>query len=238
MKFLSFLAPVLGILKRFGFIYRIIGIGLAFMFFSGSLKDLMFLSTAHETEPLTIDELMELPDSEIPRYLKLKELALLSDSYVAKENESGRILEATYPVYSFSQLADIDTVNNRPPPAHVIIKDTHFNPDSMKMFMSVDGLYDHESFGETKRILEENQVYIADDAILILKEKAPSFNSSLIKTILSGLLGLLIVLSFIPNSALGIREEYVQQAPPPQGHGNTGNFDSGPQNISDIGRPK
>ncbi len=237
MKFLSFLSPILGILKRFGFIYRIIGIGLAFMFFSGSAKDLMFLSSSSDTEAMTVDELMELPKSEIPRYLKLKELALLSDSYVAKENESGRILEASYPVYSLSQISDFDTINNRPPPAHVIIKDTHFNPDSMNMFMTVDGLYDHESFAESKRILEENNVFIADDAVLIVKEKAPSYNSSLIKTILSGLLGLLIVLSFIPNGMLGMPEEQILQAPP-QGHDNSGHQHSGSQNISDIGRPQ
>jgi len=237
MKFLSFLAPILGLLKRFGFLYRIIGIGIAFMLFSSCFKDLMFLSSTHDSEAMTVEELMELPKSEIPRYLKLKDLALLSESYVASE-KNGRIVDASYPVYSISQIADFDTVNNRPPPAHVIIKDTHFNEDSMQMFMNVDGLYDHESFSESKRLLEQNKVYIADDAVLIVKSKPPSYNSTLIKTILSGLFGLLIVLSFIPNSALGMPEERVVQAPP-QGHNDGGgSMDGGSQNISDIGRPR
>lgn len=236
---MKILSPLLSILKRFGFIYRAIGIGIAFMLFSGCLKDLLFLSTTGDTEAMTVEELMELPKSEIPRYLKLKELTLLSDSYVAKENETGRILEASYPVYSISQVAEFDTINNRPPPAHVIIKDKHFNQDSLGIFMSVDGLYDHESFSESKKILEENNIFIADDAVLIVKEKPPSFNSTLIKTILSGIIGLLILLSFIPNSTLGLPEERIVQAPP-QGHDTNGGGgqDTGPQRISDIGRPK
>ena len=206
MKIFIFL---LALIKQFGFLYRIIGIGIAFMLFNDSMKDLNFVSSAKEAEPISIEELMELPKSEIPRYLKLKDLMLLSDSYVASQNEdSGRILDASFPVYSTAQLGEIDTVLNQPPPAYVIIKDTDFNEDSLSLFMNtVEGFYDDESFKETRDILVANQVDIAKNAILIVKKAPPSYKSSLIWTIVTGIIGLLIVLSFIPNSVLGLQNE-------------------------------
>jgi len=47
-----------------------------------------------------------------------------------------------------------------------------------------------------------NDINVSPDAILLVKEKAPSFNSSLLWSVLSGLGGLLILLSFIPSGKL------------------------------------
>ena len=208
MKALSFLNPILGLIKNFGFIYRLIGIGICFTFFTSNFQDLMFLSSSKDAEPMTIEELKAIPKSEIPRYLKLKDLMLMSDSYVATQDEdSGRILDASYPVYSTQQLAEYDSLNPSALMTHVIIKDKDFHEDSLSFFMNVDGMYDNSSLGEVRTILSQNGVNVSPDAILIVKEKAPAFSSSLMWTLLTGIGGLLIALSFIPNSMLGMKEE-------------------------------
>jgi len=201
MKVLSLLAPLLNLLKNFGFIYRIIGIGICATFFLSNAKDLLFLSSSKGVEPMTIEQLSALPKSEIPRYLRLENLTLMSDSYVATEDEdSGRIIDASYPVYSLDQLGGVET--NGIPPAHVIIKDKNFDEESLNLLNSVDGMYDNEGFGEVKDILNANGLKISEDAILIVKEKPPAFQSTLLWTLLTGLGALLIGLSFIPSNVI------------------------------------
>ena len=207
MKILSLLSPILRLLKRFGFLYRIIGIVVCFVLLSSSFKDLMFTSTSKKTEAMSIEDLTALPQSQIPRYLKLKNVALANGNYVVTQNEdTGEILDASYPVYSLDQLSEIDTLNPNPPVAHVIIKDKYFDEDSLQMVMDIDGMYDNESFGEAKRILTDNGVKVSEEAVLIVKSQPPSFKLSLITTLVTFTLGLLILLSFIPNSKLGGKE--------------------------------
>lgn len=207
MKALSFLSPLFNLIKRFGFIYRIIGIVGCFVFFSSNIKDLMYTSTSNKTEAMSIEELVAMPKNEIPRYLKLKDLTLGDGNYVASQNEeTGEIVDASYPVYSLKQISDMDTLNPQLI-AHVIIKDKDFDESSLQMIMDVDGMYDNESFGEVKNILSTSGVQVSNDAVLIVKSKPPSFKSSLIWSLVTGILGLLILLSFIPNSMMGIADE-------------------------------
>lgn len=214
MKALSFLSPILKIFKHFGFIYRVIGIVGCFVFFSSNFKDLMYTSTANKAEAMSIEELVALPKNEIPRYLKLKDLTLADGSYVATQNEdTGAILDASYPVYSLKQISDLDTLNPQLM-AHVIIKDKDFDENSLQMIMDVDGMYDNESFGEVRNILTSSGVQVSENAVLIVKSKPPSFQSSLIWSLVTGILGLLIVLSFVPNSMMGIAEEPAEEEEP------------------------
>lgn len=214
MKALSFLSPVLNLIKHFGFIYRILGVIGCFVFFSSNFQDLMFTSTSNNTEAMSIEDLIALPQNQIPRYLKLKDLTLANDNYVATQDEdSGRIIDASYPVYSLKQISDLDTLNPNSLVAHVIIKDKDFDENSLQLIMDVDGMYDNESFLEEKRILTENGVNVSEKAVLIVKSKPPSFQSSLIWTLVTGLLGLLILLSFVPNSMMGIEEEPEEENP-------------------------
>jgi hypothetical protein len=54
--------------------------------------------------------LTSLEKNQIPRYLKLKDVIPLSDSYVASQYEdSDEIIDASYPVYSISQLEELDS---------------------------------------------------------------------------------------------------------------------------------
>ncbi len=206
MKFLSFLAPVLGLLKNFGFILRLIGLVIGFVLFQGFAKDLMFLSSSKGAKAMTVEQLMELPKSEIPRYIKLENLAMASDMYVASVNEeTGEIADASYPVYSANQLSSSDSITSLPE-AHVIVKDNNFDENSMAMIMSVDGMYDNESFEEVKDILVMNGVKVSNNAVLIDKKSPPTFGSTLAWTLVLGLLSLLILLSFIPSRMLGIVE--------------------------------
>ncbi len=218
MKALSFLAPVLKLIKHIGFLYRIIGIVGCFVFFSSNIKDVLFLSSSSGTEPMTIEELVALPKNEIPRYLKLESLALMSDFYVATQNEeTGQILDASYPVYSLTQLSNYDSLNPSSMVAHVIVKDKDFDEASLGLIVDVDGKYDNESFKEVKDILQTSGVSVSENAVLIVKEKPPSFKSSLLWTIVTGILGLLLVLSFIPSSTFGAKDtpEPPANMPPP-----------------------
>ncbi len=209
MKALSFLAPILKFFKFFGFIYRIIGLVGCFIFFSSNIQDLMFTSSHAGAEAMSIEKLISLPKDEIPRYLKLDNLALLNDAYVVTQNEdTGAIMDASYPVYSLSQMAEMDSITGASEIlAHVIVKDNDFNEDSLSILMNVNGLYEDESFEEVRDILTSSGVNVSPNAILIVKDEAPSFSSSLLWTFLTGLIGLLILLSFIPNSMLGVKEE-------------------------------
>lgn len=211
MKILTTLAPVLNLLKNISFIYRLIGVGIGFMLFSGSFKDALFLSSSQGATPITIEELMAIPQGEIPRYLKLKNVALMSDLYVATQNEdTGSILDASYPVYSTSQFGSgaIDAVAM---PAQVIIKDKDFDENAILAIEgTVDGMYDNESFGEVRGILEANGVKVANNAVLIVKDVPPSMGSSILIALVTGLLSLLIVLSFVPAKYLG-KEVVVQE---------------------------
>lgn len=209
MKFLSILAPVLNLLKRISFIYRLIGIGIGFMFFSSSIKDVLFLSSYNNAQPMTIDMLSELPPNEIPRYLQLENVSLLSDLYVATQNEdTGEIMDASYPVYSASQVAASADGDQSKVQAKVLVKDKDFSEESMLLpVMNISGMYDDESFGETKNILEANGVSVADNAILIVKgETPPAMGSSAAEALITGLLSILLLLSFAPAKYLGMAE--------------------------------
>ena len=185
---------------------------MCFVFFSQNIKDVMFLSSSNGAEPMTIEELSALPKDEIPRYLKLKNLLLLNDNYVATQSEgSNTILDASYPVYSMTQLSSVDSVNIPFIEAQVIVKDKDFSADSLSFMISeLNGMYDNESFGEVKSILVQNGVKVSPNAILIVKEKPPSLSSSLLWSFLTGLGGLLIALSFIPQKNSG-EEEFVNE---------------------------
>lgn len=216
MKILSIIAPVLKLIKHFGLLYRVIGIAGCFAFFSSSAKDLMFLSSAKNTEPMTIEQLTALPQSEIPRYLKLRDLTLLSESYVVtQDEESGTIYDASYPVYSVNQFANYDTLNPASLVAHVIIKDKDFDETKMPFMIDIDGKYDNDSFSKVRDLLNTNGVKVSEKAVLIVKEKPPAYKSTLLWTIGTGLLGLLIALSFIPRSMLGGKREEVDSTVPP-----------------------
>lgn len=207
MKALSFLVPVLNLLRHFGFIYRGIGLVIAFFIVSDNGKDLMFLSTSKGAEPMTIEQLTALPPGEIPRYLKLQNLVLLSDMYVASQREgSDEILDASYPVYSAEQMSQLDTNDFDPSnlTAHVLIKDKDFDPEAMSFFENVDGMYDNESVDEVRGILVANGVKVSENAVLIVKETPPDYSSSLLYTILGLLFGLLVLLTFVPNSVFGV----------------------------------
>ncbi|MEM1215656.1 MAG: hypothetical protein AAGJ82_08230 [Bacteroidota bacterium] len=205
MKVLSFLVPVLNLLKRVSFLYRIIGIVGATVFFMSNAKDVLFLSAHKDAQPLTIEMLSELEQGDIPRYLQLEGVSLMSDLYVATEDEDGYVMDASYPVYSGTQLrsgGDQSTVA-----AKVLIKDKNFDEASLALgsAMYIEGMYDNESFGETKGILEANGIKVADDAILIVKgEQPPAMSSSLTAAILTGLLAILLTLSFVPVRLFGV----------------------------------
>lgn len=210
MQALSFLAPVLNLLKRISFIYRLIGIAIGFMFFSSNIKDVLFLSSYNDAQPMTIEMLSELPQSEIPRYLQLEDVSILGDLYVATQNEdTGEVLDASYPVYSASQLAG----DQSKLAAKVLIKDKNFSEESMlQPVRNVAGMYDNDSFGEVKGILEANGVSVADDAILIVKgETPPSMGTSALAALITGILGLLLVLTFVPRKYLGMEEVVEEQ---------------------------
>lgn len=209
MKLLSLLAPVLNLLKNISFIYRIIGIALGFMFFSSNFKDVLFLSSYSDAQPMTIDMLAELPQDEIPRYIQLENVSLMSDLYVATEDEeTGEVLDASYPIYSASQIAASVNGDQSSVEAKVLVKDKAFNAESMLLpAMNIAGMYDNDSFTETKNILEANGINIADDAILLVKGEAPpAMGSSLALALLTGLLSILLVLSFVPGKYLGVVE--------------------------------
>lgn len=211
MKAFSFLLPILNLIRHFGFIYRVIGIVGCFVFFSSNIKDVMFLSSAKGVQPMTIEELVALPKNEIPRYLKLEDISINDGLYVARQDEeSGKILSASYPVYSILQLLTQDSTSLMPLTAHVLIKDKNFNEDSLTVFMNVDGMYDDESFEEARDILVANGVKVSDEAILIVKEKPPVLKSSMIWSAVTGILGLLIALSFIPNKMYGVEEPIIK----------------------------
>lgn len=206
MKALSFLLPVLNLIRRFGFIYRLIGIAGCVLFFSSNIKDVLFLSSTKGVEPITIEELTALPKNEIPRYLKLENISIKDGLYVATQNEeTGKVLNASYPVYSIQQLLSQDSTSLMPITAHVIVKDKNFHEDSLMVFMTIDGMYDDESFGEARDILMANGVNVSSDAILIVKEKPPVLKSSILWSVITGVLGLLILLSFVPNRMYGVQ---------------------------------
>ena len=206
MKALSFLLPVLNLIRRFGFIYRIIGVVGCLVFFSSNIKDVLFLSSTKGVEPITIEELTALPKNEIPRYLKLENISIKDGLYVATQNEETcKTLSASYPVYSIQQLLNQDSTSLLPITAHVIVKDNNFNEDSLMVFMTIDGMYDDESFDKARDILMANGVNVSSDAVLIVKEKPPVLKSSLLWSLVTGVLGLLILLSFVPNRMYGIQ---------------------------------
>jgi len=203
MKFLSVLSPVLNLLKNFGLLYRLIGLVVCFIFFSGNFKDFLFLSQSNGAKPMTVEDIIDTPNGELPRYIKLENVAMASSAYLAtQDEETGAIVDASYPVYSINQLANYDTLNPLSLITYVIVKDKNFNEDSLSFLMNIEGVYDNESFTKTMNMFAANDINVSPDAILLVKEKAPSFNSSLLWSVLSGLGGLLILLSFIPSGKL------------------------------------
>lgn len=204
MKFLSVLAPVLNLLKNFGFLYRIIGLGICCIFFISNAKDLLFLSQSDGAKAMSIEDIKNTPNEDLPRYIKLESVAMASSAYLATEDEeTGRIIDASYPVYSFEQLTNYDTLNPLSLMTYVIVKDKNFNADSLSFIMNVEGIYDNENFDKTMNMFASNDINVSADAILLVKEKPPSFSDSLLWSGLTGLGALLLLLSFIPSSKLG-----------------------------------
>jgi len=120
------------------------------MFFSSNAKDLLFLSQSDGAKAMSIEDIKNTPNEDLPRYIKLENVAMASSAYLATENEeTGEIVDASYPVYSFEQLTSYDTLNPLSLMTYVIVKDKNFNPDSLSFIMNVEGIYDNENFDKT-----------------------------------------------------------------------------------------
>lgn len=203
MGIIYLLSPILKLIKRFGFIYRGLGLIIFVVMFISDIQDLIFLSSSHKIEAISIDSLRTIPKDEIPRFLKIENMIMYNDVYVVSQNEkNGKVYSASYPMYSLQQIAERDTLNPQSLMSYVIVKDNDFNEDSLSIIMSIDGKYDNDSFKKEKEILTNNGVNVSEDAILIVKSKPPVLSSVLVGSLIKGLLAIFIALSFLPTNLL------------------------------------
>ncbi len=201
-----FIASVLGLIKRLGFLYRIIGVVICFVFFGSNLKDLMFTASS-DVQELTMEALSKMSSSEVPRYMRITDASIFDGTYVSTEDEDGNVQYATYPVYAPSQLLGKPDVKPWELAVNVVVKDKKFDLNSMQAVMTIDGFYDGSSFTDTREILEQNGFQVSPDAILVVIDEPPSAGNAALWTGITGLLGGLLAASFIPSSLLGLKEE-------------------------------
>ena len=106
--------------KRPLFIYRLIGIFLAFFIvFSYAIPDIQFNLASGKAIEMTLDQLVKTSKADLPRYLKIKDAVVPSDSYIEiADNNSFK--EIYYPVYpknhvnSDFDIAKLDSIKGLP----------------------------------------------------------------------------------------------------------------------------
>jgi hypothetical protein len=106
------LAKIAFLIKKLGFFYRLIGIFIAgYLVFGMAIPDIKFNLTSGKVIEMTLEQLMKTPVDNIPRYLKIKDAVVPSDSYVEfRKKKRNTLTGIYYPVYPSSDL-EIDMNN-------------------------------------------------------------------------------------------------------------------------------
>ena len=173
-----------------------------------AIPDFIFNLEQSNIPSFSIDELKQMSDNQIPRYLTIKDAVIPSGSYIreAKKSRLGveTLQDIVYPVYPESNDSSAHEA------AYVVVKDSKVNEDELKSgnyFNSpqffIGGRFSNERIPESMRqMFEQHEIPVSQNAILIEKNEVPmSFVQSLIISILGILLSVWLILSFLQKKA-------------------------------------
>ncbi len=214
------------LLKRLGFIIR--GLALAFfasMIFLSAIPDLIFNLKTKEPPTFTEKQIIKSDKKELPLYLKISDVQAVNGVYVEelyynKKTNDTTLNAILYPVYN---LQVIKLVKEKVSPkiletfgvviedtCHIVVKDSKIKRKNIEDYftnadaISIEGKYDQKLIDEeTRRILTEEGYNIAPECIVLEKGSKPlGVGKSVAYILIFGILGLFIILSFLPTSML------------------------------------
>ena len=207
--------PLLNIIllfKRLGLILRLLGVGICFFILAEAIPDLIFNFIVKNVPTFTEEQIVKADKTKLPRYLKISDVEPIGEMYVEqlrykKKNNDTTLTAIVYPVYSLTKkFENIEELRN--PHCYIVVKDPNVTKSTIKNYFDqevpIEGKYDQSIIdSETKKLLINAGYNIDDNCILISKgSTAWGIGKSLIFISLFGILGILIILSLLPTSAL------------------------------------
>lgn len=127
-----FFLNAISFLKRISFLYRLVGIVMAyFVITSIAIPDIKFNMASSKPVEMTLDELFKTPKETLPRYLKIKDAVVPAGSYVeTRKGKSNSLQEIYYPVYPSEDvkipLSELNKegISNQPEDSKIVVDTT------------------------------------------------------------------------------------------------------------------
>ncbi len=205
-----------------GIIYRIVIIIVCYFLFKEGWNDFKFNWSVKEAKVFTIEELERTPRADIPRYIKVKNVQILSSNYVAEVGKKkGDLRAIVYPVFSLKGF--MKSAQQKAPTAKgvayqidstaqikvkLVVREHYPNKVKVEngeyfkeLKNEVEGKYDPDSgiSSDTKKLLA-NGVFDVTDAIELTRGGSPwGYWISILAMAASIIIGLLLLISFLPS---------------------------------------
>ena len=205
------IVSIIKLCKRLGYILR--GIGLIFCYvilFQMAIPDLLFNMTAKNVKIYTEEEILAERIKDLPRFLKISDVYPMGDTYirVMKQKKGGQesLSSIIFPVYSYSELENLDGDDLSAIPCNIVVQNSNVKEADIDSYFNnikiIEGKFDHSFIkADEKRILEESGYKLSDNCILIQDGDTPASTTfCIIAIILASLLGIFLLLSFLPLS--------------------------------------
>jgi hypothetical protein len=195
-------------IKKIRLKYRIgILLGLIFVLSFESLPDFIFNIKQKQPKELSIAEISSMSDSDIPRYIEVKEAVVPKGGYikVTKRKYGVELLDhICYPVYQINS----DTTKDGK--AFILVKDFHAKKDELEngtyfnSLFRIGGKFEGDRVtSQDVKLLEDHGINIDSNAIVIIKDSvALSFGVSILISILCIIVILVIAFSFFSRRTM------------------------------------
>lgn len=203
---MQFLNPVFSLLTKLGLLIRIILLLGAAMLLRDGVRDFNFLNSYKQRKSISIEELIAMKISDIPRYISVSQCLPNGQGVIqTSTRRSSSTKTYIYPVLSLSQLIaeNLDSTGATKAVAKVVLKknfkgsEEEVTSDTLAI-KTVEGLYDADGLENDVRKLLEEDGYKIDAAPIVISESDtfPSYNQTYLYLGLGFLIGFLLVGSF------------------------------------------
>ena len=199
-----------------GIITKLLIVVVAYVLFKEGFDDFRFNLEMANPKEFTVEELEKTPKEEIPRYLRVKDVMIFSDSYVESFNKKSGTLQAiTYPIFSLSAVQSLgeDAKNIR---VSLLIYDSSVTREQVEdgsyfenLGDVVEGKYSGDAVSsEIKNMFADGGYILNKNAIELRRGATPWGYAACIAAMLGALAAwLLIGYSFVPSKEKKVEEK-------------------------------
>jgi len=183
-----------------GLIIRVAVIVIAFLTLQEGYNDFKFNLEMDDPKVYTLEELEQAPRATLPRYLKVKDVQIMAESYVYEYNEETEAINSiTYPLFSLNKLAEVMEDSTKKIEVKLFVYDnsvTTAEIDNDLYFKSIgteiSGKYEADAIdAETAQMMASMGYELAPDAIKLTKGALPWGTALCLLAIVGGAIGIL-----------------------------------------------